>query len=89
MLIILRFTLTAIMQVAWRPDDRQWDAQFYGGGKFLKGWSKTMEVIALSSGEAELGGLTRACAEGLGSNRFSKISVSMSKSNCYQMQQLQ
>ena len=36
------------------------------GGKFVKGWSKTLDVIALSSGESELGGLVRACAEGLG-----------------------
>ena len=36
------------------------------GGKYLKGWSKTMDTIALSSGEAELGGLTKAAAEGLG-----------------------
>ena len=36
------------------------------GGKFIKGWSKTLEVLALSSGEAELGGLIKAGAEGLG-----------------------
>ena len=37
-----------------------------GGGKFLKAWSKTMEVLALSSGESELGALVKACTEGLG-----------------------
>ena len=36
------------------------------GGRYLKGWSKTMDTIALNSGEAELGGLIRACTEGLG-----------------------
>ena len=36
------------------------------GGKFLKGWSKTMEVLALSSGESELGALVKACTEGIG-----------------------
>ena len=36
------------------------------GGCFLKGWSKTMEILALSSGESELGALVRACTEGLG-----------------------
>ena len=36
------------------------------GGKFLKAWSKTMEVLALSSGESELGALVKACTEGLG-----------------------
>ena len=36
------------------------------GGRYLKAWSKTMEVLALSSGESELGGLVKACAEGLG-----------------------
>ena len=35
------------------------------GGKFLKAWSKTMEVLALSSGESELGALVKACAEGI------------------------
>ena len=37
-----------------------------GGGWYLKAWSKTMEVLALSSGESELGALVRACTEGLG-----------------------
>ena len=36
------------------------------GGKFIKGWSKTMSILCLSSGESELGGLVRACTEGLG-----------------------
>ena len=36
------------------------------GGQFIKAWSKTMEILALSSGESELGGLVRACTEGLG-----------------------
>ena len=41
---------------------------FYGGvgGKFLKSWSKTMEILALSSGEAELGALVKAGTEGTG-----------------------
>ena len=38
----------------------------YGGGKFLKAWSKTMDILALSSGESELGALVKACTEGLG-----------------------
>ena len=36
------------------------------GGKFLKAWSKTMEILALSSGESELGALVKGCTEGLG-----------------------
>ena len=36
------------------------------GGKFIKAWSKTMDILALSSGEAELGALVKACSEGLG-----------------------
>ena len=36
------------------------------GGCFLKGWSKTMEILALSSGESELGALVKVCTEGLG-----------------------
>ena len=36
------------------------------GGKLLKTWSKTMAIIALSSGEAELGAVARGLAEGLG-----------------------
>ena len=35
-------------------------------GQFVKSWSKTMGVIAMSSGEAELAAVTRAAAEGLG-----------------------
>ena len=35
-------------------------------GQFAKAWSKTMSVIALSSGESELGSVVRAAAEGLG-----------------------
>ena len=37
-----------------------------GGGKFIKSWSKTMEILALSSGEAELGALVKAGTEGTG-----------------------
>ena len=33
---------------------------------YLKSWSRTMTLIALSSGEAELCAVTRAAAEGLG-----------------------
>ena len=36
------------------------------GSKMVKTWSKTMAIIALSSGEAELGAVTRGVAEGLG-----------------------
>ena len=36
------------------------------GGRYLKGWSKTLDVLALSSGESELGGLIRATTEALG-----------------------
>ena len=36
------------------------------GRHFLKGWSRTMSILALSSGEAELGAVTKACAEALG-----------------------
>ena len=38
----------------------QWD------GQFIKSWSKTMEVIALSSGESELSAVVRGATEGLG-----------------------
>ena len=36
------------------------------GEAFIKGWSKTMPIIALSSGESELAAVVRACTEGLG-----------------------
>ena len=36
------------------------------GGCFIKACSKTMDLLALSSGESELGALTKACTEGLG-----------------------
>ena len=36
------------------------------GNQFIKGWSKTCAVIALSIGEAELAAIVRASAEGLG-----------------------
>ena len=35
-------------------------------GAYLKSWSKTMDILALSSGESELGAVIRAAAEGLG-----------------------
>ena len=36
------------------------------GGRYIKAWSKTMAIIALSSGEAELVALTKAIAETMG-----------------------
>ena len=36
-------------------------------GQFVKAWSKTMGVLALSSGESELAAVVRAATEGLGS----------------------
>ena len=35
-------------------------------GQFLKAWSKTLGVLALSSGESELAALVRAATEGMG-----------------------
>ena len=35
-------------------------------GQFVKAWSKTMEVLALSSGESEMAVVVRAAAEGMG-----------------------
>ena len=35
-------------------------------GKFVKAWSKTMGVLALSSGEFELAAVVRAATEGVG-----------------------
>ena len=29
------------------------------GGKYVKGWSKTLDVIALSTGESELGAVAK------------------------------
>ena len=36
-------------------------------GQFVKAWSKTMGILALSSGESELAADVRAATEGLGS----------------------
>ena len=36
------------------------------GGHLLKHWSTTQKAITLSSGEAELGGVVKAAAEGIG-----------------------
>ena len=36
------------------------------GRQFLKAWSRTMSLIALSSGESELAAVTKGAAEGLG-----------------------
>jgi len=36
------------------------------GGRLIKTWSKTMAIIALSSGEAELGAVACGLAEGMG-----------------------
>ena len=38
----------------------------YWNGKLVKAWSKTMNIIALSSGESELGAVVRGTAEALG-----------------------
>ena len=35
-------------------------------GQFVKTWSKTMGVLALSSGESELAAVVRAATEGMG-----------------------
>ena len=48
------------------------DANFAGchstmwSGQFVKAWSKTMGVLALSSGESELAAVVRAAIEGMG-----------------------
>ena len=36
------------------------------GGHLLKHWAVTQKTITLSSGEAELGGVVKAAAEGIG-----------------------
>ena len=54
------------MQDAPPLDDPPLEGASCGGGKFLKGWSKTMDILALSSGESELGALVRGGTEGLG-----------------------
>ena len=36
------------------------------GGHLLKHWSATQKTLTLSSGEAELGGVVKAAAEGIG-----------------------
>ena len=36
------------------------------GGKYLKGWAKTMPVLALSTGESELAAVTKGISESLG-----------------------
>ena len=36
------------------------------GKALIKAWSKTMDILALSSGESELAALTKACTEGIG-----------------------
>jgi len=36
------------------------------GGQFVRAWSKTMAVLALSSGESELAAVVKGAAEGLG-----------------------
>ena len=38
----------------------------YWGDQFVKAWSRTLPVIALSTGEAELASVVRASTEGLG-----------------------
>ena len=43
----------------------KWGAAMHGQ-HLLRHWSSTQSTIALSSGEAELGGLTRGAAQGIG-----------------------
>ena len=42
------------------------------GGHLLKRWSSTQQTIALSSGEAELKGIVKGAAEGLGLQNVGK-----------------
>ena len=42
------------------------------GGHLLKHWSSTQQTIALSSGEAELKGIVKGAAEGIGMKNIAK-----------------
>ena len=47
-------------------ESRQWEGVAMWSGQFVKALSKTMRVLALSSGETELAAVVRAATEGLG-----------------------
>ncbi len=42
------------------------------GGHLLKHWSSTQQTVALSSGEAELKGIVKGAAEGMGMQNIAK-----------------
>ena len=42
------------------------------GGHLLKHWSSTQQTVALSSGEAELKGIVKGAAEGMGMQHIAK-----------------
>ncbi len=42
------------------------------GGHLLKHWSSTQQIVALSSGEAELKGIVKGAAEGMGMQSTAK-----------------
>ena len=42
------------------------------GGHLLKHWSSTQQIVALSSGEAELKGIVKGAAEGIGMQNIAK-----------------
>ena len=42
------------------------------GGHLLKHWSSTQQTVALSSGEAELKGIVKGAAEGIGMQNIAK-----------------
>ena len=42
------------------------------GGHLLKHWSSTQQTVALSSGEAELKGIVKGTAEGIGMQNIAK-----------------
>ena len=42
------------------------------GGHLLKHWSSTQQTVALSSGEAELKGIVKGAAEGMGIQNIAK-----------------
>ena len=42
------------------------------GGHLLKHWSSTQQIVALSSGEAELKGIVKGAAEGMGMHNIAK-----------------
>ena len=66
-IVILKSTATRTLLDVFLREKSTVGGTVVWSGQFVKAWSKTMGVLALSSGESELAAVVRAATKGLGS----------------------